>query len=195
MSDLVVVGFEGKHRAAEVLGQLEDLEAAWTIDLKDAVAAYRTDDGRLRIDRSVQPTSKEGAAGGAILGGLLGALLVAPFTAGASAAVAAGAIGAGAATFGVTGAAVGYDDARSWKEAAGISEDFVNQVGGMVQPGHSAIFVLARSSDPKIVAEQFRGYGGTVLRSTLPKDATAKLEKLLETQSVPPRTTQPQVVA
>jgi uncharacterized membrane protein len=182
MAELVVIGFEGKHRAAEVLGQLEDLEAAWAIDLKDAVAAYRTDDGRLRIDRSVQPTSKEGAAGGAVLGGLLGALLLAPFTAGASAAVAAGAIGAGAATMGITGAAIGYDDARTWKETAGISEDFVKQVGGMVQPGHSAVFVLARASDPKTVAEQFRGYGGTVIRSTLPKDATAKLEKMLTPQ-------------
>ena len=182
MADLVVVGFEGKHRAAEVLGQLEDLEASWTIDLKDAVAAYRTDDGRLRIDRSVQPTSKEGAAGGAILGALLGAILVAPFTGGVSAAVAATAVGTGAATFGVTGAAIGADDAHTWKETAGISEDFVKQVGGMVQPGHSAVFVLARTSDPKMVAEQFRGYGGTVLRSTLPKDATAKLEKMLATQ-------------
>lgn len=183
MADLVVVGFEGKHRAAEVLGQLEDLEAAWTIDLKDAVAAYRTDDGKLRIDRSVQPTSKEGAAGGAVLGGLLGAILAAPFTGGVSAAVAATAVGASAATFGVTGAAVGYDDARTWKETAGISEDFVKQVGGMVQPGHSAVFVLARSSNPKTVAEQFRGYGGTVLSSTLPKDATDKLEKMLAIQT------------
>lgn len=183
MAELLVIGFEGKHRAAEVLGQLEDLQESWAIDLKDAVAAYRTDDGRLRIDRSIQPTSKEGAAGGAILGGLLGALLLAPFTAGASAGVAASAIGAGAATFGVTGGAIGYDDARSWKEAAGISEDFVNQVGGTVQPGHSAVFVLARASDPKKVVEQFRGYGGKVLRSTLPPDATVKLEKLLAPQS------------
>jgi uncharacterized membrane protein len=179
MAELLVIGFEGKHRAAEVLGQLEDLEQSWTIDLKDAVAAYRTDDGRLRIDRSIQPTSKEGAAGGAILGGLLGALLVAPFTAGTSAAIAASAMGAGAATLGVAGGATGYADARSWKEAAGISEDFVNEVGGMVQPGHSAVFVLVRASHPTNVVEQFRGYGGKVLRSTLPPDATVKLEKML----------------
>lgn len=183
MAELLVIGFEGKHRAAEVLEQLEELEESWTIDLKDAVAAYRTDDGKLRIDQSIQPTSKEGAAGGAILGGLLGALLVAPLTAGASAAVAAGAIGAGAASIGLTGAVMGYDDAKSWKEAAGISEDFVSQVGGMVQPGHSAVFVLARASEPKKVVERFRGYGGTVLRSTLTADATVKLEKLLTAQS------------
>src|SRR5690242_13595255 len=57
MAELVVVGFEGKHRAAEVLDQLEVLNAYWAIDLKDAVAVYRTDDGKLRFDRSVQPTT------------------------------------------------------------------------------------------------------------------------------------------
>ena len=182
MAELVVIGFEGTRRAAEVLQQVEDMNAAWTIDLKDAVAAYRTDDGKLRIDKSFQETSKEGALSGAMLGGLLGALLAAPFTAGVSTAVAATAIGTSAATLGITGGAIGADDAREWKEAAGISEDFVKQVGGMVQPGQSAVFVLARASDPAAVAEHFRGYGGRVLRSTLPPDATAKLQSLLTSQ-------------
>jgi uncharacterized membrane protein len=183
MAELVVIGFEGKHRAAEVLDQLEVLNDLWAIDLKDAVAVYRTDDGRLRLDRSVQPTTGEGAAGGALLGGMIGALLMAPFTAGISAAAAAAAIGAGAATFGLTGAAIGADDAASFKEDFGISDEFVKQVGGMVQPGQSAVFVLARASDPKTVAEQFRGYGGKVLRTTLPSDAAARFEKLMAPHS------------
>ena len=187
MAELVVVGFEGKHRAAEVLDQLEVLNAYWTIDLKDAVAIYRTDDGKLRFDRSVQPTTGEGAAGGALLGGMIGALLMAPFTAGVSAAAAAAAIGAGAATFGLTGAVIGADDAATFKEDFGISDDFVRQVGGMVQPGQSAVFVLARASEPAAVAEQFRGYGGKVLRTTLPADAAARFEKLMTPHSAAAR--------
>jgi uncharacterized membrane protein len=179
MAELVVIGFDGKHRAAEVLGQLEAMNANWTIDLKDAVAVYRTDDGRLRVDGSVQATTKEGAAWGAILGGMLGALVMAPFTAGASAAAAAAAIGTGAVSLGVTGAAFGADDAASWKEATGISDDFVRQVGGMVQSGQSAVFVLARAADPKAVAEQFRGYGGKILRTTLPPESAEKFQKLM----------------
>jgi uncharacterized membrane protein len=85
MAELVVVGFEGKHRAAEVLNQLQAMDLSFEIDLRDAVAAYRTDDGKLRIDQSVQPTTTEGAAWGAMLGGLIGAALLAPLTAGASA--------------------------------------------------------------------------------------------------------------
>ena len=179
MSELMVVGFEGKHRAAEVLNQVEDMDASFAIDLKDAVAVYRTDDGKLRLDQSVQPTTKEGAAWGAFIGGTIGAILLAPLTVGASAAVAAAALGTGALTGGVTGAAIGADDADTWKKTYGISDDFVKEVGGMVQPGQSAVFVLARTANPATVAEKFRGYGGKVLRTTLPKEATTKFEQLM----------------
>ena len=179
MAELVVVGFEGKHRAAEVLNQVQGMDLSYEIDLRDAVAAYRTDDGQLRIDQSVQPTTKEGAAWGAMVGGLIGAALLAPFTAGASAAVAATALGTGALTGGVTGAAIGAVDADTWKQTYGISDDFVNQVGGMVQPGQSAVFVLARASNPVAVAEKFRGYGGKVLSTTLPKESAAKFEQVM----------------
>src|SRR4030095_5362929 len=65
------------------------------------------------------------------------------------------------------GATAGALDAESWKEDFGISDDFVQRVGTMVQPGDSAIFALLRSLDPGLVADQFRGYGGTILRTTL----------------------------
>jgi uncharacterized membrane protein len=178
-AELMVIGFEGKHRAAEVLHQLEDLNYAYAIDLRDAVAVYRTSSGRLRVDQNMEPTTKQGAAWGALVGGMIGAALIAPFTLGASAAVAASAIGAGAATFGITGAAVGYDDAEAWKATYGISDEFVKEVGGMVQPGQSAVFVLARTSDPKGVAEKFRGYGGKVLRTTLSKKAAEKVQQVI----------------
>jgi uncharacterized membrane protein len=95
-TNLIVVGFHGKHRAVEVLSQLEQLAYDWSLDLQDAVAAYRTDDGRLRVDQSVKPTTKEGAGYGALIGGVLGAVLMLPFTGGLSAAAAAAAVSAGA---------------------------------------------------------------------------------------------------
>lgn len=79
----------------------------------------------------------------------------------------------------MTGAVIGADDADTWKTTYGISDDFVKQVGGMVQPGQSAVFVLARTSDPVAVAERFRGYGGTVLRTTLSKQAATKFEQVM----------------
>jgi len=55
----------------------------------------------------------------------------------------------------------------------------VQRVGAMVQPGDSAIFALLRSLDPKLVAAQFEGYGGTILRTTLNPAQKAKVEATL----------------
>jgi uncharacterized membrane protein len=179
MSNLIVVGFEGKHRASEVLGQLQALQEAWILELDDAVAAYRTDDGRLRIDQSVTPTTKEGGALGGAIGAMLGALLAAPFTAGASAAVAATAVGASAAGLGAIGAVAGADDAATFKDLYGVSDDFVKEVGGLIRPGNSAVFAEIRTADPTTVAERFRGYGGTILRTTLAPEKAAKVQETL----------------
>jgi uncharacterized membrane protein len=178
MSELMVVGFDGKYRATEVLEQIQALQARHLIELDDAVVVYRTEKGKLRVDASFQPTTREGAVSGAILGGLLGALLVAPLTAGASAAAAVGA-GLASMALGVTGGTVGADEAAEYKREYGITDDFVRQVGAVLQPGQSAVFVLAHASDPAAVAERFRGYGGKVLRTTLPPSAAAKFEQLM----------------
>jgi uncharacterized membrane protein len=179
MGELIVVGFHGKHRAGEVLDQLERLNEEWAIDLEDGVAAYRRDNGKFRVEESLNLTGKEGAGFGGILGLMVGALLAAPFTAGASAAAAAAAVGTGAVTGGSFGAAMGAADAIDWKERFGISDDFVKQVGGMIQPGDSAVFALLRAGNPEQVANYFARYGGTILRTTLnPKDAALLQETI-----------------
>jgi uncharacterized membrane protein len=120
---------------------------------------------------------------GGLWGSLIGLTLAAaiPLTGGASA-VAAGTLAAGAAAGGALGAGAGALDASWWKDEFGIPDDFVQQVGGMVQPGDSAIFALLRSANPEIVANQFRGYGGTILSTTLSRDQQAKVESVLQTK-------------
>jgi uncharacterized membrane protein len=180
MAELVVVGFKkDMYRASEVLNTLQDLNDSWVVDLEDAVAVYRDYKGKLRVDQSYQPTTGQGAAWGGLLGGLLGALLAIPFTGGASAAaaLAAGTLGGGA-----LGAGAGALDASTWKEDFGISEDFVQRIGTMVQPGDSAIFALLRTIDPELVSVQFRGYGGTILHTTLNDAQRAKVEATLHSR-------------
>ncbi len=184
MRDLIAVGFPGKHRAAEVLGQLEGLNWAGQVDLADAVAIYRTESGKLRVDESVQPTTGQGAAIGGLLGAMLGGILAAPFTAGVSAATAAAAVGVGAASFGGAGAVIGASDADEWKALYGVPEDYVQQVGGMVQPGTSAVLALITVNDPHGVAEKFRGYGGTVLKTRLDPVQAAKVQQTLKAPKV-----------
>jgi uncharacterized membrane protein len=177
MSSLIVVGFKkDMYRASWVLNRLLEMNYDWVIDLNDAVAVYRDYSGKLRVDQSYQPTTGEGAAVGGFFGSLVGLTLgaiAAPFTAGAS--LAAGAVGGGA-----LGAVGGALDAKWWKEDFGIPEDFVADVGTMVQPGDSAIFALLRTADPNFVAGQFSEYGGTVLTSTLTPEQAKKVQSLPE---------------
>jgi uncharacterized membrane protein len=171
------VGFkQDMFRASEVLNTLQDMNNSWVVDLHDAVAVYRDYSGKLRVDQSYQMTTGQGAAWGGLFGGLIGALLAAPFTGGTSfaAVMAAGSLSGVA-----LGATAGAIDAGSWKQDYGISEDFVQRVGTMVRPGDSAIFALLRTLDPELVAAQFKGYGGTVLRTTLSDQQRAKVEATL----------------
>src|SRR5215471_18993859 len=175
MAELIVVGFkQDMSRASEVLNTLQDMNDSWVVDLRDAVAVYRENKGKLRVDQSYQMTSGEGAAWGGLFGGLIGALLAAPFTGGASVAAV---LAAGSVSGMALGATAGALDAKTWKEDYGISEDFVERVGTMVQPGDSAIFALVRTIDPELVAAQFKGYGGTILRTTLNPAQQARVEQ------------------
>jgi uncharacterized membrane protein len=186
MSTLIVVGFKkDMYRASSVLNRLLDMNYDWVIDLHDAVAVYRDYNGKLRVDQSYQLTTGEGAAVGGFFGSLIGLTLgamAAPFTAGASAAVAAGTVAAGTVGGGILGAAGGALDAHWWKEDFGIPEDFVADVGTLVQPGDSAIFALLRTADPTFVAGQFSEYGGTVLTSTLTPEQEKKVQSMLESK-------------
>jgi uncharacterized membrane protein len=177
MSELIVVGFKkDMYRASEVLNTLQEMNQSWVVDLNDAVAVYRDYNGKLRVDQSFQATTNEGAAWGGVLGGLIGAMLAAPFTGGASVAAV---LAAGSISGAALGATAGAIDAETWKEDYGISEDFVQKTGAMVQPGDSAIFALLRTLDPDLVAAQFKGYGGTILRTSLSSEQRAKVEATL----------------
>ena len=179
MSHVIVIGFQGKHPAAEVLSQLERLQEPATFELEDALAVYRTNSGRLRIDHSMNPTKVEGGAFGGVIGALVGAIIALPFTAGASVAVAASTIAASATLLGGTGAGVGAEDARTFQNQHGIPEDFVEKVAALIQPGSSAVFAEAHVADPIAIAKHFQGYGGTVLSTTLSADTATKVQDIL----------------
>jgi uncharacterized membrane protein len=100
MAELIVVGFEGTDRAADVLDRLQAMQDDWTVDLQDAVAVYRDYNGTLKLDGNTEPTEGQRAGMGALFGALLGLLIAAaPATGGATAAtaaaLAAGALGGG----------------------------------------------------------------------------------------------------
>jgi len=168
------------YRASEALNKLTAMNDKWALDLRDAVAVYRDYSGKLRVDQSYQMTTGQGAGWGLFWGSLIGALIAMPFTAGASGAVLAGTLAAGVLGGGAIGATGGALDATWWKDEFGIPEAFVTGTGAMVQPGDSAILAMLRTVDPVKVAEQFRGYGGTVLQTTLTDEQSKKVQAILD---------------
>jgi uncharacterized membrane protein len=180
MAQLIIVGFkQDMYRASDVLNRLSTMDK-WAVDLRDAVAVYRDYEGKLRVDQSYRMTTGEGAGWGAFWGSLIGALIAMPFTAGASGAALAGTLAAGVLGGGVLGATGGAVEASWWKDEFGIPAEFAKGAGAMVRPGDSAILAVLRTVDPIEVAEQFRGYGGTVLQTTLTEEQSAKVQSILD---------------
>jgi uncharacterized membrane protein len=179
MSNLVVVGFKNnRYKASTALNKLREMEYDWSASLDDAVAVYRDYNGKLRIDQSYELTTGEGAGWGVFWGTMIGGLLAAPFTAGASAAVAATAIGAGAVSGAAVGGITGAIGADAYKDEYGIPDDFVKDVGTMIQPGDSAIFALL-NANPSDFVRHFEGFGGKVVMTTLSPTAEVKIQKVL----------------
>ena len=181
MHDLVVVKFPHKGTASAALESCLQLAYNGHIDLFDAVAARRTDDGRLRIDGSVQPTPREEGTWGAVFGGFLGAIVAGAFTAGAGFAPAAAAAAAGGIGAGAIGADLGADSAEKSKTKHGLSDDFVRRVAGLIQPGDSALFALFDTRHADRALEMFRGYGGTIIKTTLSPERAGRLQTALDT--------------
>jgi uncharacterized membrane protein len=61
----------------------------------------------------------------------------------------------------------------------GIKEEFKERVQDLVEPGTSAILVILRKVTPDKFEEALRPYGGTVLRTSLSRDAEQELMKAL----------------
>jgi uncharacterized membrane protein len=140
IAELIVIGFKkDTKRALQALNQLQKMKEGWALDLRDGVAVSRDNKGKLRINQSYRTTAHQGARRGVVWGSLIGAILATPFTGGTSATFAAEALAAGALGGGALAGAGGALDAAWWKDEFGIPDEFIKQVGSMIQLGDSAI--------------------------------------------------------
>jgi uncharacterized membrane protein len=67
-------------------------------------------------------------------------------------------------------------------EKSGIDKQFQDQVRDMLKPGTSALFLVVEKVTPDKAVEGLRQFGGTVLKSSLSKDAEAQLQDALHGQ-------------
>lgn len=70
---------------------------------------------------------------------------------------------------------------------SGIDKEFEDQVRDMLQPGTSALFMVVEKVTPDKAVDALSRYGGTVLKSSLSKQAEANLQEALHgSPEVPP---------
>jgi uncharacterized membrane protein len=158
MSTLVAIGYPDERTAAAAADEAERLAADLIIQ-PDAIAAIRRDaEGKFHVTTNHNPVGG-GASYGMFWGLLFGVLLFVP--------VLGMAIGAG---LGVLMGKVAK---------TGIDKGFQEQVRDLLKPGTSALFLVVEKATPDKAVEALSPYGGTVLKSSLSKDAEAELQDAL----------------
>jgi uncharacterized membrane protein len=166
MSTLVVIGYKDLYQAEEVRLKLWKMQKDYLIDLEDAVVATKDQDGKVKLHQAVNLTAT-GALSGGFWGSLIGLIFLNPLLGlamGAAAGAASGAL-----------------------TDVGIDDKFMKDLAATMQPGSSALFVLARKATPDKVLEEIKGTGGTVLQTSLSHDDEAKLQAALNTASTSSR--------
>jgi uncharacterized membrane protein len=64
-------------------------------------------------------------------------------------------------------------------EKSGIDKEFQRQVRDLLQPGTSALFLVVEKVTPDKAVEALSKYGGTVLKSSLSREAEQQLQEEL----------------
>ena len=158
MSDLVVLGFQDKHRADEVLLAMQRMEKEHLVDLEDACVVVRDERGKVKL-KQVQHLVASGSVHGGLWGLFIGTLFLHPL--------------AGLLVGGTAGAV------RGALRDVGIHDDFIKDVGAAIEPGTSALFVLVRKATTDKVLEELGRYGGKVLRTSMSHGDEEALKKAL----------------
>ena len=159
MSDLVAISFDSKEKAQQALERAMQMQKSHLLDLADAVIVTRDDEGKVRLQQTMNLTAA-GAASGGMWGTLIGLLFLNPLV--------------GLAVGAASGALAGS------LSDVGINDGFMKDMGNELKPGTSALFVLVRQSTPDRVLPELRELGGKVFTTSLSKDDERKLREALE---------------
>ena len=167
--ELIVVGFHGRHRAAQVLTTLRQ-HGTTVFDLDQAITVSWEDRRNFIVQQSINLSREEGARWARLWGAFIKATLFQPFTeqlCTAATKVAGKENGNGELT-------------RDWWVAdVGIPDYFVRDVAALVQPGESAIITLAEKFEPNLALGVLRDCGGSLIYTSLSGDQVSKVRQEL----------------
>jgi uncharacterized membrane protein len=160
MATLVAIGYPDEVTAEAARQTVAGLEQDLVIQADQVAAIRRDTEGKYHITTTHGGAS---AGGGAVWGGFWGLLFGLIFFI----PIAGLAIGA---AFGALGGHFG--------EKA-IDKEFQEQVRDQVKPGTSALFMIIEKATPDKAIDALKGYGGTVIKTSLSEEDTQKLQEAL----------------
>jgi uncharacterized membrane protein len=85
----------------------------------------------------------------------------------------------------LTGAAVGAWAGRTGAAGVGIDDAFIREVGALMKPGTSTLFVLDREEDMAAILQGIRGLGGTVLKTNVDLERAQLIQSTLAAAAPP----------
>jgi len=158
---LWAVGYDDVEGAARLRDEITKL--GWEhhdLLLQDVAVVVRHHDGSFTFDRKPFP-GLANVLGCATVGFLAGLVVAAPLS--------GAAIGALAGVAGTAAAAA----------SAGIDNDFILDVTGMMKPGTSALFVLDSEGNMEAILHGIRGLGGTVVKTNVDVERAKLIQSTL----------------
>jgi uncharacterized membrane protein len=160
MATLVAIGYPDQTTAEDARQTVQQLESELIIQADQVAAIARDSDGKYHVTTTHGGASSAGGAWwGGFWGLLFGLLFFVPF--------AGLALGAG------FGALFGHLGER------GIDKAFQQQVRDYLKPGTSALFMVIEQATPDKAIAALEQYGGTVIKTSLSAEDTAKLQAAL----------------
>ena len=161
MSDLIVIGYENPQTARQACGQVQRLHQDFVVELRGLAIVDVDADGRTHVD-TPQRLIGASVAACALFGLLLGLLFLVP-------------------GMGLLGGAIGA--LMGTLNKAGIDAEFRNRVAHLVEPGHSAVVIMASKITEDKFASAMQPFGGTVLKTSLSDSDERELVEELSGQS------------
>jgi uncharacterized membrane protein len=160
MSDLIVIGYEDPRTARQAYEQVQRLQRDFIVDLRGLAIVDVDADGKTHVD-TPQRSIGASAAAGATFGLLIGLLFFVP-----------GMVLLG----GTIGALMGKFS------KSGINAEFRNRVEHLIEPGHSAVVIMASKVTEDKFAAAMPPFGGTVLKTSMSESDEKELAEELAGQ-------------
>ena len=160
MSDLIVIGYENPQTARQAYEQVQRLQQDFVVDLRGLAIVDVDADGKTHVDTPKRIIGAS-AVGGALFGLLLGLLFFVP-----GLGLLGGAIGALMGVF----------------NKSGIDAQFRSRVEHLLEPGHSAVVIMASKITEDKFASAMQPFGGTVLKTSLSENDERELAEELAGQ-------------